>query len=200
MSVDGTSIAVNIGSQYLIECSTTTLVMPEKIELHTSVYSETVVEEFEFPEVNDTVSVDILGDPTGLIGCGSRTYTLQSNPNLLVPDPSSPRSLELFTDDEDQIAKHIYSMTVTLDDHPDVAPLVVNIEVLITLTNDHCKNYGFNLTAWQGPANKEIIIGQYNFYIFEDAFTEWEIESAIESGLGVDNVKNLCGQREYIIE
>ena len=91
-------------------------------------------------------------------------------------------------------------MTVTLDDHPDVTPLIVLIEVLITLTNDHCKNYGLNLTQWIGPAEKEIIIGQYNFYIFEDAFTDWEIDTAIEFGLGADKVQNLCGPREYFIE
>ena len=124
---------------------------------------------------------------------------LEDNPVLKVIDPSKPLEMELFTDDENQIGDHVYTMTVTLVDHPDVPALVVPIEISITLTDDPCKNFVLDSQHWTAPKDKEIIIGQYNFFTIEDAYTEYEIQTAIDTGLGLDKVRKLCGPREYEI-
>ena len=185
-------ILVQYASEKTIECNSGSFILPsETLHITTSVLDDSLPVEFEFPELNDTGNDVLLENNYEINACGSRTYTLAVDPNL--SQLQSGRTLHLFTDDLTQISEYNATMSVALESYPNGPQATVPILVTITETRNACKNYGFD-SNWSPPSSMEVIIGQYNFYTFEHAYTEYEIETASTAG---NNLEILCGKREY---
>ena len=88
------------------------LALDAPIETLTAEVGQLTSVSFEFPEVQDQISLD-KGDLTGVVFCGSRKYTVEDGGTFL---SNSDRNLILQTDNDDDAGALTAKVKITLED------------------------------------------------------------------------------------
>ena len=122
-------------------CQNTALITPVIETIFTRTTLEPV--EFTFPEVTDTGSL-ALRDPTGLI-CGTKTYTLQTDGEILYPKPGGNDRQFLFgTNSESNVGLHYDTFVLVQNTNPHDGS-VVSATVQIPIEIGTCATTGLTL-------------------------------------------------------